>query len=352
MSNKYRNSYLAANLTFEDDKITWYCPEEKDTREVMMKWETPIMNKMAEVAVEAGDHVLECGFGMGILSDAVQSRNPGSHTIVECHPEILVKLKEWAVGKSNINIIEGDWFDLLDKDPLTRYNAILMDTYVDGDLHTQFRHFCKQKAKDGCKISWWNWSGDTTDEWMKFYWKNVTFTEVALSDVPLNSYYNKEKYYVPLKVYSKDSTAHGFVAGCCSATTKIHTSTSETESFEKVVSADNILTCADPENPSLVTITGVPHYVVKSYGLYKINDGLFIATGNQPMIIKRSGSWINKKVQELVVGDKLYKIDNTEIEITKIEYDSSDENVYLVHWLDTDNNYFINDILMKGGLDD
>ena len=64
MSNKYRNSYLAANLTFEDDKITWYCPEEKDTREVMMKWETPIMNKMAEVAVEAGDHVLECGFGI------------------------------------------------------------------------------------------------------------------------------------------------------------------------------------------------------------------------------------------------------------------------------------------------
>ena len=45
---------------------------------------------------------------------------------------------------------------------------------------------------------------------MKFYWKNVTFTEVALSDVPLNSYYNKEKYYVPLKVYSKGISLTSF----------------------------------------------------------------------------------------------------------------------------------------------
>ena len=352
MANIYRESYLAANLTFEDDKITWYCPELKDTREVMMEWETPIMNKMAEVAVEAGDHVLELGFGMGILSNAVQTRNPASHTIVECHPQILTKLREWAVGKSNINIVEGDWIDLLDTDPLTRYNTILMDTYVDSDLHTKFRHFCKQKAKDGCKISWWNWSGATTDEWMQFYWKNVTFTEVVDIDVPLNSYYNKEKYYVPLKIYTKDSTAHGFVAGCCSATTKIHISPTETENFDKVRSTQNILTCANPADPKFVSISNVRHYMVKSLGLYKINDGLFTATGNQPIIIKRDGSWTNKNVNELVVGDKLYKIDNTEIEITKIEYDGSDSNVYLVHWLDTDENYFINDILVKGGPDD
>ena len=60
-SNIFRNSYLAADLTFQDDKITWHCPEVDETREVMMEWETPIMNKMAEVAVSAGDHVLECG---------------------------------------------------------------------------------------------------------------------------------------------------------------------------------------------------------------------------------------------------------------------------------------------------
>ena len=85
---------------------------------------------------------------------------------------------------------------------------------------------------------------------------------------------------------------------------------------------------------------------MKCKGIYNINDGLLKATGNHPMIVKRSGSWIDKTMNELVVGDKLYKVDNTEIEITKIDFDSSD-TIYEISNIVIDHNHFINNILIR-----
>ena len=75
-----------------------------------------------------------------------------------------------------------------------------------------------------------------------------------------------------------------------------------------------------------------------------------VATGTHPIIIKRSGSWVEKNMNELVVGDKLYKVDNTEVEITKIDFDSS-ETIYEITRVIIGYNYFVNDILVKGGTD-
>ena len=235
MAHRFRDSYLNATLTFADDKITWFCPEMNDVREVMMSWEQPIMNKMAEVAVSSGDHVLECGFGMGILSTAVQARNPASHTIVECHPQVLVKLNEWAADKPNVTVVNGKWFDLLSEPE--KYDAILMDTYVDDDLHPKFAGFCQKKAKDNCKVSWWNFSGGTTDEFMKFYWDNVTFTEVTGLTVPENTYYNRTNYFVPLKVLNQKAKTYGIVDS-----SNVHTSTSETRNIYKFDADQDVLT--------------------------------------------------------------------------------------------------------------
>jgi len=342
MAHKFRDSYLAANLTFEDDKITWHCPEMNDTREVMMDWEQPIMSKMAEVAVEAGDHVLECGFGMGILSSAVQSRNPASHTIVECHPEIIIKAREWAADKSNVTIVEGKWMDLLSD--RTKYNVILMDTYVDDDLHETFRYFCESKSLDNCKVSWWNFSGGTTDEWMMFYWDSVTFTEVTGLNPPENTYYNRDNYFVPLKILNRSIKGRGVLY-----TSNIHISAAlETDKISHIGSSSDILSCADPSDPTFVLKQTTKAFKLNVSGVYKINSDLLILTGNQPMIIKRDGSWVDKKANELVVGDKLYKVDNTEVEITSIDFDSSN-TVYEMAMIFSDDNYFVNDILIKKG---
>ena len=346
MATQIQQAYTNADLTFTDDKITWVNPADGKTLEVMMGWEQPIMEKMAELAVSAGDHVLECGFGMGILSDAIQARNPASHTICEFHPDIIPKMRTWAEGKSNITLHEDKWLTLLDQ--TGRYDAILMDTYADDDLHPRFVYFCRNKSKPDCKITWWNWSGGETDEYMRFYWDDITFTDVTV-DPPENAYYNRTTYKVPLKTLSPNPTSHGILWG-----SKIHISSldvRETKNIQSIGSNHDILTCADPSNPTLATNQNTKCFNVKCKGVYTINDGLLVATGTQPMIIKRNGSWLSdKQMSELVVGDKLYKIDNTEVEITKIEFDSSDTQ-HTVSRLEIDHNHFANDILIRKEVD-
>ena len=127
------DNYRAANLTFDSDGIYWVNPENNETYQIMMSWEQPIMEKMADLTVSEGDDVLELGFGMGILSDAIQAKNPKTHTIVECHKDVIPKLQAWADGKSNVIIIEGMWTEV--RDQYTSYDAILHDTYADDHRH-------------------------------------------------------------------------------------------------------------------------------------------------------------------------------------------------------------------------
>ena len=339
--HSHRDPYLAADLTFTNDKITWV--HDGETLEVMMSWEKPIMAKMAELTVSEGDKVLECGFGMGILSDEIQKRNPGHHTIVESHPQVIVKARAWAVGKSNVKIIEGDWIDL--KDVPGRFNAILMDTYCDGDLHRTFNWFCRNKGHHNCKVSWWNFSGGTTSAFMKLNWEDVEFTEVTGLDAPENSYYNRNNY-VPVKTLPRTPATYGVLLS-----SNISISNTETMHIRKVYGDTVLLVCSDPSNPNLeIQDVSGKSVMFKCKGVYSINDGLLVMTGGNNMIVKRGGTWVDKKANELVVGDMLYKSDNTEVEITKIEFDSSD-TVYDMFKVNIDNNYFVNNILIRKGED-
>ena len=319
MATKIQNAYKDATLTFTDDKITWHCPHPTNhgpagTYEVMMDWEQPIMEKMAEVAVSEGDHVLECGFGMGILSDAIQARNPASHTICEFHPQVIEKAKAWAADKPNVTIHEDKWWSLYGT--TGRYDAILMDTYADDDLHGKFRMFCTAKiAKTGGKVTWWNFSGGDSDEYMKFYWEDgVTFTDVAV-DPPMNSYYNKDIYKVPLKILTPPATGRGIVSDVT-----VNMPDSTTKEIEAIHN-HSIVTCADVNNPSFVNQTSGRTLVMVCKGVYNINNGLlkdksFLVTGKlngisraeiKSLIEENSGktvSSVSNKLNFLIVGEK------------------------------------------------
>ena len=349
-----RTAYLEANLTFAEDKITWVS-DLNDTREVQMSWEQPIHTKAAELCVEAGDHVLECGFGMGMLADAIQARNPASHTITESHPELITKAKAWAVGKSNVRIVEDTWWTLTSEHH-TRYDAIFqLFAYADNLLHTKFHHFARNKAKPNCKVTWWNFTAGTTDPFMLFdcteptsWADDIVFTNITV-DPPENTYFNQTTMKLPVLTLTPElKKIPGFIHG----SKLLHYSgkTIGHIPIEKSGQAYSVLTCEDPANPVL-TYAGKDHtcWSVTCYGMWKINDGLLTVSGNQPMIVKRDGSWIEKNVNELVVGDKLYKIDNTEVEITKLEFDNSDDNAYKISHVQSDYNYFINNILIKKG---
>ena len=36
--------------------------------------------------------MLNVGFGLGLVDSAIQAQNPGSHTIIEAHPDVLRKV--------------------------------------------------------------------------------------------------------------------------------------------------------------------------------------------------------------------------------------------------------------------
>ena len=56
--------------------------------QVMMNWESPIMEKAAQYICHNKGDVLEIGFGMGICADYIQAQGVNNHTIIEIHPQI------------------------------------------------------------------------------------------------------------------------------------------------------------------------------------------------------------------------------------------------------------------------
>ncbi len=99
-----------------------------DDEEIMEDWQVKVMKAMANLMPVGGD-VLEIGFGRGIASDLLQSREPRSHTIVECHSGIFEKLKAWREARSDrdIRLLQGKWQDLTQQ--FETYDGVFFHTY-------------------------------------------------------------------------------------------------------------------------------------------------------------------------------------------------------------------------------
>jgi predicted methyltransferase len=128
-------------LTFEQDYIVL---KEQPDRFVMMSWEDALMKQHAKRATQGGGDVLEIGFGMGISAQHIQDFGCNSHTIVEAHPDILVRLHDWAKDKPNVKIIEGDWFKSQDIICQASYDGIFYD--ADCNNSPKFRRVIVDRA--------------------------------------------------------------------------------------------------------------------------------------------------------------------------------------------------------------
>lgn len=94
--------------------------------QVMMEWEKPYMEACIDALKPSGD-VLEVGFGCGYSSTHIQKYHPKSHTIIEFHPEIAKKAREWAKKYSHVTIVEDTWQNAM-KD-LKTFDTVFFDDY-------------------------------------------------------------------------------------------------------------------------------------------------------------------------------------------------------------------------------
>ena len=184
--------YIDKTLIFEEDKI--YYTDEGTTFEVMMNWEDDIMKASADYVCENGGDILEIGFGMGISAGYIQANDINSHTIIENHPQVIEKAKTWAEGKSNVTIIEGDWYDV--KDSLSTYDGIFYDTWADSNTEN-FKTVLPTLTKSGAKTTWWNNFTDSDDV---FFIDGTTYESISVNPVN-NIYFNSNTYYLPKKEF-------------------------------------------------------------------------------------------------------------------------------------------------------
>ena len=180
-------------LVFKDDRIIIKEdePDPEFELEVMMSWEDSLMKRHAEVVCENGGDILEIGFGMGISADYIQELNPNSHTIIEPHPQILEKLREWATDKPNVNVIEGGWYEI--RDQLGKYDGIFYDAYGDSD-YKKVKEALPDLTKEGSILTFWNNRGEQSNN--HEIDENITYEEIEV-DPPQNSYFNHATYYLP-----------------------------------------------------------------------------------------------------------------------------------------------------------
>jgi len=122
--------------TFLNDKIL-----DEEGREIMMDWETNLMQEHAKVVTENGGDILEIGFGMGICSNFIQEAN-----INKNWHHFLPKIKS-SLNKNGI----VTWYNPNNKDTVEyNYNNLKWGTLIIKEINVnppknmQYKYFSKK----------------------------------------------------------------------------------------------------------------------------------------------------------------------------------------------------------------
>lgn len=114
--------------------------------QVMMEWEKPYMIACIDALKPFGD-VLEVGFGLGFSANHIQTYQPKSHTIIEYHPVVAARAREWAKQHPHVTIIEDTWQHALPR--LGIYDCIFFDDYP---LHSEKQMQQMQQESDSSRM--------------------------------------------------------------------------------------------------------------------------------------------------------------------------------------------------------
>lgn len=133
--------YLQHKLQYNHDGTALL---DQDQDAVMMEWERPLMQAHAQILMEAGNRVLNVGFGMGIIDGILQEQySPTLHIIIEAHPDVYQKLlaDKWD-QKPNVRICHGRWQDVMPQliQQGVEVDAVFFDTYGEHSMDMEDFH--------------------------------------------------------------------------------------------------------------------------------------------------------------------------------------------------------------------
>ena len=113
--------------------------------QVMMQWEKPYMQACID-ALQPFGAVLEVGFGCGYSATHIQTYRPKSHTIIEYHPTVAERARQWAKDYQGVTIIEETWQNALGS--LGVFDCIFFDDYPLED--PSYLQEIEQQSKSSC----------------------------------------------------------------------------------------------------------------------------------------------------------------------------------------------------------
>ena len=188
-------------LTFQADKIFYPDVKTKTGKKaVMMDWETPLMAAHAQYVAENGGRILEIGFGLGISAGYIQSYGAESHVIVEIHPEIASKARNWGKKGRGVKVLEGDWYDLReDIEANGPYDGIFYDAF--GDTNIKYLvEFCSGIINKGGRLTVWNplpYPFGREEQKLPNAYVSYDVIDLKQYYIPENDYFEYDQYYLP-----------------------------------------------------------------------------------------------------------------------------------------------------------
>tara|TARA_B100002019_G_scaffold272613_1_gene267981 strand:- start:1278 stop:1946 length:669 start_codon:yes stop_codon:yes gene_type:complete len=127
-----KTGYQNRKLTFDDKTL-----RDENGRAIMMEWEKPIMEHQGKFICQNGGKILNVGFGMGYIDDEIQRHNVEKHTIIECHPDVWLKMREdgW-MDKPNVECIFGTWQEIMPRLEAEgrMFDGVYFDTWDEEDI--------------------------------------------------------------------------------------------------------------------------------------------------------------------------------------------------------------------------
>jgi predicted O-methyltransferase YrrM len=142
-------------LIFTEDRILMkrWAVKAPQNSAVMERWETPMLQRQIDLLEVKDKDVLEIGFGMGITAAMIQRAEPRSHTIIECHPQVINYAKSTFPYIDKVNLVGDFWQNVIMG--MGKFDRIFFDPHADD--YDAFFQIVEMKLREEGLFSYFHW---------------------------------------------------------------------------------------------------------------------------------------------------------------------------------------------------